>query len=82
VQLVSVRGNDCMRIYMTTTNSSDNTLEQYLLKVRSVFDLKCRYKTIKSSVRYLLRLNVSMKFLNLKMCNGNLNYFILPYILL
>nr|XP_016939254.1 AP-1 complex subunit gamma-1 isoform X2 [Drosophila suzukii] len=32
VQLVSVRGNDCMRIYMTTTNSSDNTLEQYLLK--------------------------------------------------
>ncbi|XP_052849155.1 AP-1 complex subunit gamma-1 isoform X2 [Drosophila gunungcola] len=32
VQLVSVRGNDCMRIYMTTTNSSANTLEQYLLK--------------------------------------------------
>ncbi|KAH8354672.1 hypothetical protein KR084_001553 [Drosophila pseudotakahashii] len=32
VQLVSVRGNDCMRIYMTTTNSSENTLEQYLLK--------------------------------------------------
>ncbi|XP_017064016.1 AP-1 complex subunit gamma-1 isoform X2 [Drosophila eugracilis] len=32
VQLVSVKGNDCMRIYMTTTNSSDNTLDQYLLQ--------------------------------------------------
>lgn len=33
VQLVPVRGSDCMKIFMTTTNSSDNTLEQYLLKV-------------------------------------------------
>ncbi|KRK06606.1 AP-1 complex subunit gamma-1 isoform X2 [Drosophila yakuba] len=32
VQLVSVRGSDCMRIYMTTTNNSDNTLDQYLLQ--------------------------------------------------
>ncbi|KAH8275839.1 hypothetical protein KR018_001187, partial [Drosophila ironensis] len=32
VQLVAVWGSDCMHIYMTTTNSSDNTLEQYLLK--------------------------------------------------
>ncbi|XP_016984693.1 AP-1 complex subunit gamma-1 isoform X2 [Drosophila rhopaloa] len=42
VQFVSVRGNDCMRIYMTTTNSSDNTLEQYLLKaaVQKSFQLQ------------------------------------------
>ncbi|XP_070074417.1 AP-1 complex subunit gamma-1 isoform X3 [Drosophila takahashii] len=42
VQLVSVRGSDCMRIYMTTTNSSDNTLEQYLLKaaVQKSFQLQ------------------------------------------
>lgn len=33
VQLVAVWGSDCMHIYMTTTNSSENTLEQYLLKV-------------------------------------------------
>ncbi|XP_017094669.2 AP-1 complex subunit gamma-1 isoform X2 [Drosophila bipectinata] len=32
VQLVAVWGSDCMHIYMTTTNSSENTLEQYLLK--------------------------------------------------
>lgn len=33
VQLVAVWGSDCMHIYMTTTNSSENTLEQYLVKV-------------------------------------------------
>ncbi|XP_030386724.1 AP-1 complex subunit gamma-1 isoform X1 [Scaptodrosophila lebanonensis] len=32
VQLEPVTGNDCMQIFMTTTNSSDNTLEQYLLQ--------------------------------------------------
>ncbi|KPU74764.1 uncharacterized protein Dana_GF19194, isoform C [Drosophila ananassae] len=32
VQLVAVWGSDCMHIYMTTTNSSENTLEQYLVK--------------------------------------------------
>ncbi|XP_022208948.2 AP-1 complex subunit gamma-1 isoform X5 [Drosophila obscura] len=42
VQLVPVTGNDCMRIYMTTTNGSDNTLEQYLLKaaVQKSFQLQ------------------------------------------
>lgn len=37
VQLVPVKGSDCMKIFMTTTNSSDNTLEQYLLKVKLVY---------------------------------------------
>lgn len=32
VQLVPVRSNNCMQIYMTTTNSSDKTLEQYLFQ--------------------------------------------------
>ncbi|BFG00444.1 AP-1 complex subunit gamma-1 [Drosophila madeirensis] len=42
VQLVPVTGNDCMRIYMTTTNGSGNTLEQYLLKaaVQKSFQLQ------------------------------------------
>ncbi|KAH8386257.1 hypothetical protein KR009_006974, partial [Drosophila setifemur] len=42
VQLVAVWGRDCMHIYMTTTNSSDNTLEQYLLKaaVQKSFNLQ------------------------------------------
>ncbi|KAH8387075.1 hypothetical protein KR093_004558, partial [Drosophila rubida] len=42
VQLVPVKGSDCMKIFMTTTNSSDNTLEQYLLKaaVQKSFELQ------------------------------------------
>ncbi|KAH8391577.1 hypothetical protein KR200_005640, partial [Drosophila serrata] len=42
VQLEPVWGNDGMRIYVTTTNSSDNTLEQYLLKaaVQKSFQLQ------------------------------------------
>ncbi|XP_034097834.1 AP-1 complex subunit gamma-1 isoform X1 [Drosophila albomicans] len=42
VQLVPLRGSDCMKIFMTTTNSSDNTLEQYLLKaaVQKSFELQ------------------------------------------
>ncbi|XP_017852081.1 AP-1 complex subunit gamma-1 isoform X2 [Drosophila busckii] len=32
VQLEPVKGSDCMRIFMTTTNSSEHTLEQYVLK--------------------------------------------------
>ncbi|KAH8280716.1 hypothetical protein KR054_004079, partial [Drosophila jambulina] len=42
VQLEPVWGNDGMRIYVTTTNSSDHTLEQYLLKaaVQKSFQLQ------------------------------------------
>ncbi|XP_055915607.1 AP-1 complex subunit gamma-1 isoform X5 [Eupeodes corollae] len=32
VQLVPVKGNDCMQIFMTTTNSSLSTIEQYLFQ--------------------------------------------------
>lgn len=32
VQLVPVKGNDCMQIFMTTTNSSLTTIEQYLFQ--------------------------------------------------
>ncbi|XP_023035318.1 AP-1 complex subunit gamma-1 isoform X3 [Drosophila willistoni] len=42
VELVPVIGNDCMKIFMTTTNKSDNTLEQYLFKaaVQRSFNLQ------------------------------------------
>ncbi|XP_017025389.1 AP-1 complex subunit gamma-1 isoform X1 [Drosophila kikkawai] len=42
VQLEPVWGPDCMRIYVTTTNSSDNTLDQYVLKaaVQKSFQLQ------------------------------------------
>ncbi|KAH8256705.1 hypothetical protein KR038_004676, partial [Drosophila bunnanda] len=42
VQMEPVWGNDGMRIYVTTTNSSDNTLEEYLLKaaVQKSFQLQ------------------------------------------
>ncbi|XP_067641530.1 AP-1 complex subunit gamma-1 isoform X2 [Eurosta solidaginis] len=42
VQLVPVRNNDCLQIYMTTTNNSSNTLEQYVFQaaVPKVFTLQ------------------------------------------
>ncbi|XP_014101379.1 AP-1 complex subunit gamma-1 isoform X4 [Bactrocera oleae] len=42
VQLVPVRKNDCLQIFMTTTNNSSNTLEQYVFQaaVPRVFTLQ------------------------------------------
>ncbi|XP_054086815.1 AP-1 complex subunit gamma-1 isoform X3 [Zeugodacus cucurbitae] len=42
VQLVPVRRNDCLQIFMTTTNNSSNTLEQYVFQaaVPKVFTLQ------------------------------------------
>ncbi|XP_054726984.1 AP-1 complex subunit gamma-1 isoform X5 [Anastrepha obliqua] len=42
VQLVPVRSNDCLQIFMTTTNNSANTLEQYVFQaaVPRVFTLQ------------------------------------------
>ncbi|XP_036318389.1 AP-1 complex subunit gamma-1 isoform X3 [Rhagoletis pomonella] len=42
VQLVPVRGNDCLQIFMRTTNNSANTLEQYVFQaaVPRVFTLQ------------------------------------------
>ncbi|XP_039958475.1 AP-1 complex subunit gamma-1 isoform X1 [Bactrocera neohumeralis] len=42
VQLVPVRRNDCLQIFMTTTNNSSNTLEQYVFQaaVPRVFTLQ------------------------------------------
>ncbi|XP_012158788.1 AP-1 complex subunit gamma-1 isoform X1 [Ceratitis capitata] len=42
VQLVPVRNSDCLQIFMTTTNNSTNTLEQYVFQaaVPKVFTLQ------------------------------------------
>ncbi|XP_017870797.1 PREDICTED: AP-1 complex subunit gamma-1 isoform X2 [Drosophila arizonae] len=50
VQLVPVPGSDCMKIFMTTTNSSDNTLEQYLLQAAVQKSFKLQMLTPSGSV--------------------------------
>ncbi|XP_030567341.1 AP-1 complex subunit gamma-1 isoform X2 [Drosophila novamexicana] len=50
VQLVPVPGSDCMKIFMTTTNSSDNTLEQYVLQAAVQKSFKLQMLTPSGSV--------------------------------
>ncbi|XP_032594390.1 AP-1 complex subunit gamma-1 isoform X2 [Drosophila grimshawi] len=50
VQLLPVPGSDCMKICITTTNSSDNTLEQYVLQAAVQKSFKLQMLTPSDSV--------------------------------